>query len=161
MIAGVDVSSRIIAIVLLDEHTGALRETLELRIGGKRGGDPTMPQSSAFRIAAETLALARTIVIENPMGGRALGVALCNRALGALIHALEPTPGTKIILWSPTEWKTKAGLHGHADKAAIRKVATALYPELAGASQDTCDAAMIARAGYHETSDAARLAENA
>lgn len=163
LIAGVDVSSRILAVVLLDAHTGALHETLELKIGGKKGSEPRMAQSSAFRYAAEAVSWASTAYIENPMGGQPLGVALCNRALGALIHALgDQCPETNIVLYGPTVWKVKAGLKGNAGKPEIKRHALELYPELVGPtfSQDICDAACIARSGYNaETAE--RLARNA
>lgn len=163
LIAGVDVSSRVLAIALLSAHTGALHETLELKIGGKKGSEPRMAQSSAFRFASEAISWAHTAYIENPMGGQPLGVALCNRALGALIHSLgDECPDTKIVLYGPTVWKAKAGLKGNAGKPEIKRHAVALYPELVGPtfSQDICDAACIARAGFNDET-ANRLAENA
>lgn len=164
LIAGVDVSSRVLAIVLLDANTGALRETLELKIGGKKGSEPGMAQSSAFRLAAETLSWASVAYAENPMGAQPLAIALCNRALGALIHAMgDQCPETRIVILEPAKWKKDSGLKGNAPKSVIADRALAHYPQLAGPgfSQDICDAAMIARAGWHDHTGASRLAEHA
>lgn len=161
LIAGVDVSSRVLAVVLLNAHTGALHETLEMKVGGAKGGDPGMAQSSAFRIIADTCSWASTVYIENPMGGQVHAVALCNRALGALIHRLGDYPESEIVFFSPTGWKKAAGMKGNAGKPVIREHALALYPELAGPgfSQDICDAACIARAGFNVS--VTRLVEGA
>lgn len=164
LLAGVDVSSHIIAIALIDARNADLYETLELRI--KPGGDnPAMPMATAFRLAADTLSWANAIWIENPMGAHPKSIATGNRAIGALLReigGLDPVPPVNLIV--PPTWKKLAGLKGNAPKPVISTRALDLYPTLAGPdySQDICDAACIAYAGYAESLAAAdRLARNA
>lgn len=159
LIAGVDVSSHILAIVYLEARTGALHSTLELRLkpGGKH---PDMPRSPNFGIAGRDLSKARAVFIENGMGADKRSVSLMGRATGALINHIDPD--VPVSLYGPSEWKKAVGLKGNADKEAIRAHARVLYPELdALCSQDICDAACIARAGFNESSTAAILAEGA
>lgn len=145
MIAGVDVSSRVIAIALLDTETGELRETLELAI--KPGGvGPTMPQAPAFRIAAETIARATHAWIEDPMGSHPRSIASGSRAVGALIASIPPW--VEVTLVPPPKWKKLAGMPGNATKLTIKQHVynLGMFPHGTVLSQDLCDAACIARA---------------
>ena len=49
-IAGVDVSTKLVAIVLLNDK-GELQETLELRCQPCKSTHPSMPRDAAYRIA--------------------------------------------------------------------------------------------------------------
>lgn len=160
IIAGVDISSHLLAIVYLDARNGNLYETLELKL--KPGGrHPDMARNANFGIAGRDLSRALAVFIENGMGGQAGAIAPMNRAIGALVSRIDPS--VPVNLYGPSEWKKAAGLKGNADKDTIRAHARSLYPELeALASQDIHDAALIARAGFNESLDwANRLAENA
>lgn len=157
LIAGVDSSTKLVAIALLNAATGELHSTLKLRCQRGRSDHPAMPRDAAYRIAAETLNSCQRVYIEAPMGKYATDVG--NRALGALLSRLT-IPAT---LYVPTRWKALSGLSGAATKADIREHALDLFPTLRATpavSQDICDAAVIARAGYLDET-ATRLAENA
>lgn len=149
LIAGVDVSSKLLAIVRLDASTGALYDTLELRIRS-HNNPAEMPRDAAFALAAVTLGECGAVFIEDGMGRFPKSVALLNRVVGALLHSLVIYPETSVNLYAPSVWKKLAGLKGNADKPAIKKHAKLLYPKLVG-SQDIHDAACIGYAGYQES----------
>lgn len=159
LIAGVDVSTKLVAIALLDAHTGALKETLELRCDKGASAHPSMPRDSAYRLAADTLNTCTHVYIEEPFGK--YSVELGNRALGALLARIT----VPVTLYGPTKWKALAGIPGNADKGLIRMAAYKRHKKLwangASVSQDLCDALIIARAGWNDHTGASRLAENA
>lgn len=154
LIAGVDISSRVIAIVLLDAATGELHATLELAI--EPGGiQPNMPQASAFRLASDFIAQAERVWIEDPMGSHPRSVASGSRAVGALIRSL-PHRESWIRLVPPPKWKKLAGMKGNASKSVIRSFAYQhILPTPGAVSQDLCDAACIALACWNNTQEKA------
>lgn len=143
LIAGVDVSTKLVAIVLLDAATGVLHSTLELRCATGRSDSPAMPRDAAYRTAADTLNACQHVYVEAPKGKYSVDVG--NRALGALLAYLT----VPVTLFVPTAWKKAAGMKGSAGKVTIADQARKVFPELTfSTSQDICDAACIAHAGY-------------
>lgn len=183
LIAGVDVSTKRLAIVRLRLDTGALYDTTVCEIA-KDANPAELARTPAIVTLARKTSECRVAYYENPMGGNVKAVARLNRILGACQHA---TPRSiPIAELSPGEWKKLAGMKGNATKDVIARHGVKLYPDLAEhlepaladyekgksargvAAQDVLDAACIARAGYVEClanaprqTDAERLAANA
>jgi Holliday junction resolvasome RuvABC endonuclease subunit len=151
VIAGIDVSTKSIALVVLSSKTGDISRFDEFLIPDLRklGGN----KAERCRVIAETgfpAALKRVTVVyvEQPMGRQVKGVAEVERVVGSVIASVPKK--TSVSLITPAEWKKAVGLKGNAQKDDIRAFADELYPVLSESSQDLHDAALIARSCFVE-----------
>jgi hypothetical protein len=145
-IAGVDVSTKAISMVIIRGDTGALLSSCEYWLDKKQPNKAercrniwTMP----YAVELEMM-IVSTVWVEQPMGAFVKGVAEVERIVGSVIAATPKQIGVSLV--GPSEWKKLSGLPGNAKKDVIFGQAEATYPDLAGTSQDIHDAAMIARA---------------
>jgi hypothetical protein len=152
LVAGVDVSTVLVAVVILDAsrdgfplvHVG---EHPLAKLPKEGANKATRCRDVSLRIAALGIQArgCRTVYVEQPMGRHVGSVAEVERVVGAFLARLSR--GIYAELRGPSAWKADAGLPGNAAKPAIRAEAERHYPILRNRSQDACDAALIARAG--------------
>ncbi len=151
MIVGLDISTRLIAMVTISSKDGSIVRFDEYAIPDLKRLDRN--KAERCRAVADTgfqtqMSGVVAAYVEQPMGRQVKGVAEVERVVGAVIAAIPKE--TCISLISPSEWKKIVGLKGNAQKDDIREFADAIYPVLQNSSQDLHDAAMIARACYME-----------
>jgi len=144
MIAGVDISTKGIAVVTI-ASTGALFSAYwfgieDTRLVAERCRDWSIGD------AARSCAMSDNVYVEQPMGRNIKSVAAVERIVGAFLAQVTHDIPVNII--GVTAWKALAGMSGHANKAAITAHVVAAYPQLAGKRQDIHDAAGIALAGH-------------
>ena len=151
MIAGLDISTKLIAVVIISPKSGEIVRFDEYPIPSlsKLGNN----KAERCRAVADTgfQSNMRGVIsayVEQPMGAQVKGVAEVERVVGAVIAAIPRK--TSVSLISPSEWKKIVGLKGNAQKETIRELADSLYPALENSSQDLHDASLIARACYVE-----------
>lgn len=152
VIAGLDISTRMIALVVLNaqDATIARRDEFPIPEISKLANKSKAERCRVVATTglAEALSGVTTVYVEQPMGRQIKGIAEVERVVGAVIANI-PDP-CAVSLITPGEWKKSAGLNGNANKEAIALRAVGLYPSLDGSSQDILDAAMIARACWEE-----------
>lgn len=157
MIAGVDISTKLIAAVILRPADGTLagitthplaKVDTKTQDASARCRDVALGEAAGVLWAAGVTAA----YIEQPMGRHVRSIAEVERVIGAFIASLHPSISVSLI--GPPEWKAKAGMPGNAGKPLIADFARLHYPVLDGAPQDVCDAACIARAAFNEASTA-------
>lgn len=151
MIVGLDISTRLIAMVTISSKDGSIVRFDEYQIPDLRRLDNN--KAERCRAVADTgfqkdMRGVVAAYIEQPMGRQVKGVAEVERVVGAVIAAIPRK--TSISLIAPSEWKKIVGLKGNAQKDAIREFADDIYPVLQDSSQDLHDASLIARACYIE-----------
>ncbi len=151
-IAGIDVSTKAIAVVVLSASDGSLLRweqfdypklnDLPERNVTHRCRWITLDDYASFMRGVHVAQ------IEQPMGAHAKSVAEVERVVGAVIRS-TPSKTDVAVLLGPSEWKKAAGLPGNASKVQIAAYALQLYPLLQGESQDILDASLIGRAYYN------------
>lgn len=165
LLAGVDVSTKRLAIVRLELPDGWLYDYNVLDIA-RDLNRAELARTPALAVFARIVGECRVAYYEDPAGFNVGAVARLNRILGACQHA---TPrAVPVNEYTPPKWKALAGLKGNAGKDAIARRAVELYPDLAELlpnaledaarktprgvwEQDVLDAACIAVAGLNET----------
>lgn len=157
MIIGIDPSTRGIATCLLS-RTGTLMHSHYWRIKPLRRGACRLDRSRAQGLHDAVLYIdalhPELIAAERPMAHGAdrsiseqlLVLGALYGALGALRSPLAIQPRYDLI--QPNEWRAACGIHGGADKDAVREWVYAREPALAerAATQDECDAYCVATA---------------
>jgi Holliday junction resolvasome RuvABC endonuclease subunit len=139
-IAGIDVSTRTIAIAILDN--GKMR-TLEVSLGDS----PVRRLSRATELGYMWIGSTTVVVPEDPpmVKNSATHRALCE-VLGAFLsgceHAAWVHPGMPV-----NSWKKASVGRGNASKTEVDAWARATYRVPLSASQNVCDAIGIAHAG--------------
>lgn len=153
VIAGVDVSTKSIAVVVLSSKTGDVHRFDEFpipdirKLGNNKAERCRVIANTGF---ASALRRVSALYVEQPMGRQVKGVAEVERVVGSVIASVPKRVSVSLI--TPAEWKKIVGLKGNAQKDEIASYARQLYPVLDGSSQDIFDASMIARACYVEGS---------
>lgn len=149
LIAGVDVSTKSIAIVVLAKSDGSFIRCDEFpiptkaKLNGNKAERCRSIDSTAIR---GFLRGVQAVYVEQPMGRFIQAVAEVERVIGAFIAVGIPQRSS-VHLIDPLAWRTLNELRRHASKEEITALADICFPVLTGASQDLHDAALIARAG--------------
>lgn len=157
VIAGVDVSTLSIAVVVLNTRDGALVKFDEFFFPKKDKLPNKNPAERCRHIILDAYTAfmngVSVMQVEQPMGSSIKSVAEVERVVGAVIRSTPYKTHVNPPI-GPSEWKKLAGLAGNAKKPEIAVAAVRRFPLLADESQDIHDAALIAYALYAESVDA-------
>lgn len=147
-IAGIDVSTKAISIVVLDLRNGALIRADELPVPTLKQlnkNKAERPRSFDKDVFMAVLRDVHVVYVEQPMGRFIHAIAEVERMVGAVLAAVPPKIAVNLI--DPQLWREFNGLARVAPKDKVAEAAVFWYPVLEGESQDLKDAACIARAG--------------
>lgn len=148
MILGADLSSKKLAVIVLDEAGPAMAIETKITAKAPYGAGQAYASMATILVALESEGYPRPrlAAVERPIVGRGVHATLVQSYVSGAVQAALARHGWEIQLVSPSAWKKAVVGHGGADKRAVAAWLEHEQPALArlATSQDLADAACLA-----------------